>query len=78
MTMIMHPLHELAPQSDGKRSWGAYQIVPRSHAGRMSIRMTALLAGILVIFAVVHVVGGTLLPARSYPPAQTQALIWAD
>jgi hypothetical protein len=75
MTIMMHALHELAPQSDGKRSCGAYQVMPRSQAGRMSIKMTTLLAGILVAFAVVHVVGATLLMERAdQPPAKTEAL----
>jgi hypothetical protein len=65
MTIMMHALHELAPQSDGKRSCGAYQVMPRSRAGRMSSKTTMLLAGILALFAVVHVVGGTLLMGRA-------------
>ena len=79
MTIMMHALHELAPQSDGKRSWGAYQTLPRSQAGRMSLKMTTLVVGILAGFAVVHVVGGTLLMARAaHPSANTEPLLRGD
>ena len=80
MTILMHAtLRELAPQSDGKRSWGAHQTMPRSHAGRMSLKMTALVAGILAVFTVLHVVGGTLLMAHAdQPPSQTEAVIRGD
>jgi hypothetical protein len=79
MTIMMHALHELAPQSDGKRSWGAYQVMPRSQVGRMSTRMTALVAAILVAFAVFHVVGGTLLMGRAdQPPVRSATLISGD
>ena len=78
MTIMMHALHERAPQSDGKRS-GAYQTLPRSQAGRMSLKMTTLVVGILAVFAVVHVVGGTLLMARAaHPLAKTEALMRGD
>jgi hypothetical protein len=79
MTIMMHALHELAPQSDGKRSWGAYQTMPRSQAGRMSLKMTTLVASILAVFAVLHVVGGTLLMGRAdQPPSKTEVLVRAD
>ena len=79
MTIMMHALHELAPHYDGKRSCGAYQVMPRSQAGRMSSKMTLLLAGILVAFAVVHVVGGTMLMGRAdQVPAKTATLVSGD
>jgi hypothetical protein len=79
MTIMMHALHELVPQSGGKYSYRAYQVMARSQAGRMSSKMAALLAGILVAFAVVHVVGGTLLMARAdHPPAKTATLVSGD
>jgi len=78
MTIMMHALHELAPQSDGKRS-GAGQSLPRSQAGRMSLKMTTLVVGILAGFAVVHVVGATLLMARAaHPSAKTETLLRGD
>jgi hypothetical protein len=80
MTIMMHAtLRELAPESDGKRSWGAHQTLPRSQAGRMSLKMTTLVAGVLAVFAVVHVVGGTLLMARADQPlSKTEALVRGD
>ena len=78
MTIMMHALHELAPQSDGKRS-GACQTLPRSQAGRMSLKMTILVVGILAGFTVVHVIGATLLMARAARPlAKTEALLRGD
>ena len=78
MTIMMHAQHELAPQSDGERS-GACQTLPRSQAGRMSRKMTTLVVGILAGFAVVHVVGGTLLMTRAaHPSAKTEALVRGD
>ena len=80
MTIMMHAtLRELTPQSDRKPSWGAYQTLPRSQAGRMSVKMTAVVAVILAVFTVLHVVGGTLLMARAdQPPSQTEAVIRGD
>jgi len=41
--------------------------------------MTTLVVGILAVFAVVHVVGGTLLMARAaHPLAKTEALLRGD
>jgi len=79
MTIMMHAPHELTPQSEGRRSCEAHQIMPRPQAGRMSIRMTALLATILVVFAVLHVVGGALLMGRAdQPPVKAETLRAAD
>ena len=54
-------------------------IAATSQAGRMSLKMTTLVVGILTGFAVVHIVGGTLLMARAaHPSAKTEVLLRAD
>jgi hypothetical protein len=64
MTNMMH-----APQSDETRSGCASDIMPRSQAGRMSRQVMILIAGSLVVFAVLHLIGGTMLMGRqTYSP----------
>jgi hypothetical protein len=64
MTNMMH-----APQSDETRSGHASDIMPRSQAGRMSRHVTILIAGGLVVFAVLHLIGGTMLMVpHTYSP----------
>jgi hypothetical protein len=66
----------LLREADAERPWDAGQSQPRSHAGRMSLETKLVIAAVLVGFAILHAVGGTLLMRHSAgPPAETGAFM---
>ncbi len=59
--------------------WDVARAKPRSQSGGISAGTTIVIA-ILIVFAVLHIVGGTLIMERSArSPVETQAvMVWGD
>jgi hypothetical protein len=68
-------LSENSPQYGRDRRFDVAQSRYRSHAGRMSAETKVLIVAILVVFALLHVVGGALMSRSNGAPADSGALM---
>jgi hypothetical protein len=68
-------LRETSPQYGSDHRFDAAQCKHRPHAGRMSAKAKVLAAAVLVVFALLHLVGGALISRSNGAPAETGGLM---